>query len=121
MSTTTVEHGSAQHQPDWEPLRSSVTTAVAAQLMDPVGLSIEPSEVQAVMERAALDGLSIALQELADRWTAEMTGAERYQRSSTRSGYRSGRRRHTSRTRSSARPTGDFLPDRREGLGAGTR
>ena len=95
MSTTTVEHGSAQHQPDWEPLRSSVTTAVAAQLMDPVGLSIEPSEVQAVMERAALEGLSIALQELADRWTAEMTGAERYQRSSTRSGYRSGRRRHT--------------------------
>ena len=44
MSTTTVEHGSAQHQPDWEPLRSSVTTAVAAQLIDPAGLAVDPGD-----------------------------------------------------------------------------
>ena len=84
-----------QDQPDWSPLQSSVTTAVASSLGSPTAMSSDPDELRRAIDEAVVKGLHLALQNAADRWGAEIVGAERHEQVASRAGYRSGVRQHT--------------------------
>ena len=84
-----------QDQPDWSPLQSSVTTAVASSLGSPTAMSSDPDELRRAIDEAVVRGLHLALQNAADRWGAEIVGAERHEQVASRAGYRSGARQHT--------------------------
>ena len=98
MPTNTVAQmpsaGNVDNPPDWNPLQRSVTTAVASSLGSAAALSSDPDELRRAIDEAVVAGLQLALQSAADRWGAEVVGAERHQQVAGRVGYRSGSRSH---------------------------
>ena len=86
--------GNVDNPPDWNPLQRSVTTAVASSLGSAAALSSDPEALRRAIDEAVVAGLQLALQRAADRWGAEVVGAERHQQVAGRVGYRSGSRRH---------------------------
>ncbi len=71
-----------------------MSSAIAASLSEPAALAADPDELRRHLDQALRQGLEVALQNAADRWAAELLGAERYEQTTTRLGYRSGRRAH---------------------------
>jgi transposase-like protein len=58
-------------------------------------MSSDPDELRRAIDEAVVKGLHLALQNAADRWGAEIVGAERHEQVASRAGYRSGVRQHT--------------------------
>jgi len=98
MPTTNVAQmppaANANISPNWDPLQSSVTTAVASSLGSPSALASDPDQLRLAIDEAVVAGLQLALQSAADRWGAEVIGAERHAQVAERAGYRSGSRAH---------------------------
>ena len=79
---------------DWKPLQQQLVAAVAATLSSPAALASDPDELRAAVDEAVVQGLQLALQSAGDRWLSEVLGAESYERSDGRVGFRSGTREH---------------------------
>ena len=78
----------------WSALEDGVTAAIATTLAEPDAWQRDPQVLRDAIDQGVRQGLSLALQASADRWAEETLGAERYQRTAARSGYRSGTREH---------------------------
>ena len=98
----------AEVHPTMEHAVSLVQSTVSKQVLDVALPLVEPSgrALGALLDHAVVVGIESAMSTLAERYAAQVLGAERSARSGARSGYRSG-----TRTRTLTTPLGELTVD----------
>ena len=78
----------------WPELENNIMAAIASSFDGPEAWLKSGQSLRDAIDQGVREGLGLALQASADRWTAEVLGAGRYERTSARSGHRGGIRTH---------------------------